>query len=438
MFWRHTTFWLSGLLISSCTVTAQQLRDEIQFEWNSVKMPFKLSDMMANYWQGDNGDEDGFVIITGGCNSLKGNERLSGIGEGGADLFACLSTSNATLKFDPFANTFQEMAQAPHERQRHAAALMNGQVFVLGGRDSNDNLVTAIDSFNPKTNTWSTRGQLPDDVVTSDLTAWAWKNFIYVTGGFAADYTAVGTAYRLDMSSAANDFESMGYEKMATSPHPRGDIHAVELNGYAYLAGGLTHTSLWCEALDTTERYHMATDTWEDLADLAVGRADTAVAAMNGKIVSVGGETKPDGCAELSDPAYGSFPADHVEVLLNPSAGKDAKWVNFEKFTDQRFRFSAAVVPAQNRMYTFGGQLPFDFTCDCFPTSDLVGVGTEVFEPEDKSWSAAKIAGTAVGATLAAVLAALILWQCCKKRQQRALNVESKTELEANEEGTAV
>ena len=100
---------------------------------------------MANYVQGDNGDEDGFVIITGGCNSLKGNGRLTGAGEDGADLFACLSTSNATLKFDPFANTFQEMAEAPHERQRHAAAVMNGEVFVLGGKDSFDNLVNAID-----------------------------------------------------------------------------------------------------------------------------------------------------------------------------------------------------------------------------------------------------------------------------------------------------
>ena len=74
-------------------------------------MPFPLSDIMTNYMQGDNGDEDGFIIITGGCNSVNGNKRVN---YGGDKLFACSSTSTKTLKFDPFANTFTEMANAPH------------------------------------------------------------------------------------------------------------------------------------------------------------------------------------------------------------------------------------------------------------------------------------------------------------------------------------
>ena len=74
-------------------------------------MPFPLSDIMTNYMQGDNGDEDGFIIITGGCNSVNGNKRVN---YGGDKLFACSSTSTKTLKFDPLANTFTEMANAPH------------------------------------------------------------------------------------------------------------------------------------------------------------------------------------------------------------------------------------------------------------------------------------------------------------------------------------
>jgi hypothetical protein len=50
-----------------------------------------------------------------------------------------------TLKFDPFANTFEVMAEMPHVRQRHTAAVMNGEVYVFGGRDSDDSLVAAID-----------------------------------------------------------------------------------------------------------------------------------------------------------------------------------------------------------------------------------------------------------------------------------------------------
>ena len=180
----------------------------------------------------------------------------------------------------------------------------------------------------------------------------------------------------------------MQYTALAPSPNPRGDIHAVEMFGYAYLAGGISHEGFWCEGLVTTERYHMETDSWQEMAPLAVGRADMAMAVMNGKIVSIGGETKPDDCVDVQDPAYGSFPEDVVEVLLNPestSGSSAAEWIPYEKFDDKRFRFAAAVVPALDKLYTFGGQLPFDFTCDCFPTSDLVGVATEVFREEESS-----------------------------------------------------
>lgn len=225
-----------------------------------------------------------------------------------------------------------------------------------------------------------THGELPNDVVTSDLTAWSYDNHIYVTGGFIADYTAVSTTYKLDMSQDPKTFNDMKYTLLASSSNARGDIHAVTLDGYAYMAGGLTHTSLWCEGLTTTERYHMDSNTWETLAPLNVGRADMAVAILNGKIISLGGETKPEDCKDVQDPAYGSFPEDHVEVLLHshddPST---SEWVFFSDFKDQRFRFAAAVVPSQNRLYTFGGQLPFDFTCDCFPTDDKIGIATEVF-----------------------------------------------------------
>lgn len=111
-------------------------------EWKSVKLPLKLSDMMANYMSNGGNDESGFILLTGGCDSLKGNERVNFDGE---DLFACLSSSNVTLRFDPFANTFTTMAPMPHARQRHAAAAVGGHLVVVGGRDSNDDLVTEID-----------------------------------------------------------------------------------------------------------------------------------------------------------------------------------------------------------------------------------------------------------------------------------------------------
>jgi hypothetical protein len=281
------------------------------------------------------------------------------------------------------------------------------------------------------TDTWTTRGALPDDVVTSDLTAWSYNNrYIYIHGGFVFNYTAVATTYRLDMGGVdekkPTTFEDMGFALLSPAPSGgRGDIHAVELYGFAYMAGGITHTSAWCEGLTTTERYHMLTDTWETLSDLNVGRADMAVAVLNNKIISMGGETKPENCVNVSDPAYGSFPASHVEVLLVDSTHaigeneKQSKWEFFEEFNDERFRFAAAVVPgAPSRIYTFGGQLPFDFTCDCFPTSDDVGIGTEVYTPEATSDAtsgseSSSSSSMSRGAMIAVIVIGFLLFVAC-------------------------
>jgi hypothetical protein len=104
-------------------------------------MPFPVSDVTATYMPGDQGDDNGFVIITGGCDSPKGNERA----DFDPNLFICTSTSTATLHFDPFTGTFATLAPAPHERQRHTAVVFDNELYVLGGRDTEDNLVTAVD-----------------------------------------------------------------------------------------------------------------------------------------------------------------------------------------------------------------------------------------------------------------------------------------------------
>jgi len=422
------------LALTSLCTTIAQLVDDVEFQWSSAKMPFPVSDVMANYMEGPNGDEDGFVIITGGCDAVNGNERAN-FGED--DLFSCFSSGNKTLKFDPFTESFETMTDMLHERQRHGGAVIDGELYVIGGRDSNDDLVAAIDSFDPETNAWTTRGEVPSNLLTSDLTAWAWKDYLYVAGGFLADYTAVGVTYRIKLSRDTTDLQ---FETLATSPHPRGDYHAVTLFGYAYLAGGITHTSLWCEALTTAERYHMESDTWEQIQDLEVGRADMAVATLNGKILAMGGEEKPDDCAELSDPAYGSFPSDAVSVLLSPEAGKDAEWVNFRDFKDERFRFAAATVPAQNRVYTFGGQLPFDFTCDCFPTSDAIAFGVETFKADigDDKLSGGAIAGIVVGSLIGAGLIVFILMKLDSAgKEKKSLKTQLELEQAAKENKAA-
>jgi hypothetical protein len=60
-------------------------------------------------------------------------------------------------------------ASAPIPRYRHAWAKINGLIYLVGGRDVIDNLIQAIDIYNPVTNTWGTSFSWPN--ATSDLVA---------------------------------------------------------------------------------------------------------------------------------------------------------------------------------------------------------------------------------------------------------------------------
>jgi len=268
------------------------------------------------------------------------------------------------------------------------------------------------------------------------LTAWTWGDWIYVAGGFLQDYTAVGNTYRI-LVSEDGGLEELD-NQLATSPHPRGDYQGVVLDGYAYVAGGLTHTSFWCESLTTTERYHMETDTWETLADLEVGRADMAATLLNGHIVALGGETKPEDCAQLADPAYGSFPTDHVTLLeITGTENHNLEWAKHDDFTDERFRFAAVTIPSQNRIYTFGGQLPFDFTCDCFPTSTHVAYGEATMEKAPLSGGA--IAGIVI-LCLVVVGLLVFVWSKLQKTtmEKESLEVQLENEQAAKADQAAI
>ena len=126
-----------------------------------------------------------------------------------------------------------------------------------------------------------------------------------------------------------------------------------------------------------------------------------------------------------------------MEVLLHHAAttagSDDAQWVPFAKFVDQRFRFAAAVVPVQNRIYTFGGQLPFDFTCDCFPTSDDVAVGTEVWAPAtNSSLDPGAIAAIVLGSFVGMVICILVLRKVAQMQNKERLEARAATDFEAN------
>ena len=130
--------WSSPLLLlgaATITVSAQKVVTGFDFEILEARLPKPLSDITAV-----SDANAGKVYVHGGCDSVNGNKYNAEYGE-----FTCTSVSLTSYVFDLKTKEFSETAPMPVERYRHAAVLVNNQVWLLGGRDVNDTVIPTVD-----------------------------------------------------------------------------------------------------------------------------------------------------------------------------------------------------------------------------------------------------------------------------------------------------
>ena len=58
--------------------------------------------------------------------------------------------------YDPAAGSWQPMAAMPIDRSSHAAAIVDGKIYVTGGLDETGQYSDALEAYDPVTNTWAT------------------------------------------------------------------------------------------------------------------------------------------------------------------------------------------------------------------------------------------------------------------------------------------
>lgn len=64
-------------------------------------------------------------------------------------------------RYDPVTNTVVTRPSAPHFHRRGAAVVIDGKFYVAGGFAGFDTPVTALDVYDPATNTWRTLASIP-------------------------------------------------------------------------------------------------------------------------------------------------------------------------------------------------------------------------------------------------------------------------------------
>lgn len=330
------------------------------------KMPTAKSDMSIS-----TDASSGKMYLIGGCDHEDGNTYKEDY-----DTYLCTSITSENLSFDPSLETddpkFTKLRSAPRDRYRHTSALLNEKIYLIGGRDVDDNIISELDIYDIATDTWSST-LLDNNTVTSDLASFVYDDFVYYFGGYTIGYNATREVYRFDTRTVSID-EVVSSEHMENLAllEERGDIHAVTHSNKVFIAGGFSHIDYFAQPLKTVEVLSLTNMAgWEKLPSLNIGRGDKALVASKSYLFAIGGEGKSGSDTEAFD---------EVEVLSfdhdndhDNDHDHDYGWLNLGSMPNERFRFVAATdTNEENTIYAFGGQKYYDQECNCYPTSDVV------------------------------------------------------------------
>ena len=216
--------------------------------------------------------EDGKIVLLGGLNH-------SG------------HVVDTVWTFDPIAESYSiGKAPMPTGRYRFGAVCLNNKVYAAGGYptaaagDAGQCLAT-VDVYDTASDVWSAGPAL--STARGDLALAAHGSKLYAMGGYGYEYPYPDPANEanevLDVGTSGG-----GWTAAAKLPGGgKGDISAVTIDGTIYVPGG------WNGVFkDELVAYDPAADTWATgLAPMKAPRGDKAVAALDGHLFVIGGES---------------------------------------------------------------------------------------------------------------------------------------------------
>jgi N-acetylneuraminic acid mutarotase len=195
---------------------------------------------------------------------------------------------------------------------------VGSKLYLAGGRTLTDDLITAIDVYDPVLNSWTTPFFWTNATATSDGAAFGYKELLFIVGGYTASYDTPGVLTSLN---TVTGIFSTNYPVMPTG---RGDISVLPYNGDFYVFGGWSATEstskegvYYCNPLKKVEKYSPDDNKWSNISSMLFGRGDLAVGLMGDLLFAVGGEAKKAGDASCTF----SVPVKYAEHV-NGATGK--------------------------------------------------------------------------------------------------------------------
>ena len=203
------------------------------------------------------------------------------------------SPSATTLKVYTLASdSWTLKANMPTIRTELSAVAVNGKIYVIGGvaRSSGwywdlaeataDELVSAVEVYDPETDTWTKKTDMPTARCGMGTVVVAGK--IYTIGGLADNGKIMNVVEVYDPGTDT-------WTQKADMPTARWNLGAVEANGKVYAVCGNLLPPWEDGTVTLVEVYDPNTDSWTKGVDMNFPRQAASIGQVNGEIYAIGG-----------------------------------------------------------------------------------------------------------------------------------------------------
>ena len=247
-------------------------------------------------------------------------------------------------------------ADMPTPRYMHTSAVVDGKIYVIGGRPSEGTgpRFSTVEEFDPVTNTWTRKTDMP--IARAALSSSVVNGRIYAIGGGSDDGHSIVEEY-----DPVKDI----WTRKADMPTGRWSLATCATNGKIYAFGGLISSSPIL-SIKSVEEYDPSTDTWTKKMDMPTpipqfntGLWGLCANVVNERIYVLGGR-----------PVIGAIPNVYEYKLATETWTRKT---NMPVFTSQM-----ASVALGDKIVVIGGW----YDSSCSPHKAV-----QIYDPETDTWT---------------------------------------------------
>ena len=225
---------------------------------------------------------------------------------------------NNAWEYDPAADTWQALAPMPSKRGSSLAAVVGDRIYVIGGATTIPGSketavyptrphmsVGTVEEYDPASNTWRERSAMPTPRNHAAIGVVNGK--IYVIGG-RVGAAFIGLASDISVVEEYDPATDQWSGPRARMPIARSAIGVGVDGGRIYVAGGEYQDPHMMATFRAVEAYDPASNTWTEMPPMPVSRHGLAVGVIGNRLHVISGDVQSAGTGvEVSTGEHDAF-----------------------------------------------------------------------------------------------------------------------------------